>query len=147
MASMWNERDRAALTERLRHLDPRHPAAWGKMTCPQMVSHLIEALRMAFGELAPTPRHLPLRYPPLKQLVVYVLPIPRGVPTASELLSRVPADFPRDVAQLTALIGRFAAIPPDFRWPEHPAFGKLTRRAWGVLAWRHADHHLRQFGV
>ena len=29
----------------------------------------------------------------------------------------------------------------------HPAFGKLSPRAWGVLAWRHTDHHLRQFGV
>lgn len=28
-----------------------------------------------------------------------------------------------------------------------PAFGRLTRPAWGVLSYRHIDHHLRQFGV
>ena len=32
-------------------------------------------------------------------------------------------------------------------WPDHPAFGALSRRAWGVLIYRHMDHHLRQFGA
>ena len=31
--------------------------------------------------------------------------------------------------------------------PVHPAFGDITTQAWGVLAYRHTDHHLRQFGV
>ena len=38
-------------------------------------------------------------------------------------------------------------IKSDAEWQEHPAFGRLARRAWGVLAYRHLDHHLRQFGV
>jgi hypothetical protein len=28
-----------------------------------------------------------------------------------------------------------------------PAFGKLSNRQWGRLAYVHMDHHLRQFGV
>jgi hypothetical protein len=28
-----------------------------------------------------------------------------------------------------------------------PLFGPLTGREWGALAYKHADHHLRQFGV
>jgi hypothetical protein len=35
----------------------------------------------------------------------------------------------------------------ELAWPEHPAFGHLTHRAGGVVEYRHADHHLRQFGV
>jgi hypothetical protein len=31
--------------------------------------------------------------------------------------------------------------------PEHPAFGRLSGRAWGALVYRHMDHHLRQFGL
>lgn len=45
------------------------------------------------------------------------------------------------------LLERFAARPPDATWPLHPAFGTLSRRAWGVLGYRHVDHHFRQFGV
>jgi len=36
-------------------------------------------------------------------------------------------------------------MPTTEEWPEHPAFGALSRRAWGVLIYRHMDHHLRQF--
>ena len=29
----------------------------------------------------------------------------------------------------------------------HPKFGPLTQSEWDRLAWKHRDHHLRQFGV
>jgi hypothetical protein len=31
--------------------------------------------------------------------------------------------------------------------PVHPLFGPLTWREWGVATYKHADHHLRQFGA
>jgi hypothetical protein len=45
---------------------------------------------------------------------------------------------------------RVAALPPDASgapWLEHPAFGKMSDRAWGVQIFRHMDHHLEQFGA
>jgi hypothetical protein len=45
------------------------------------------------------------------------------------------------------LMDRFAARGQDGPWVDHPAFGRLSPRAWGVLVYRHMDHHLRQFGV
>ena len=32
-------------------------------------------------------------------------------------------------------------------WPVSPVFGKLTRKDYGVLSYRHLDHHLTQFGA
>jgi hypothetical protein len=29
----------------------------------------------------------------------------------------------------------------------HPIFGRLTRKQWGIFTWMHLDHHLRQFNV
>lgn len=29
----------------------------------------------------------------------------------------------------------------------HSFFGPLNHREWGILVWKHTDHHLRQFGV
>ncbi|MEO6592591.1 MAG: hypothetical protein ABIO52_09730 [Gemmatimonadaceae bacterium] len=48
---------------------------------------------------------------------------------------------------LRGLINGFGASNPGQKFPEHPAFGQLTPKAWGVLGYRHIDHHFRQFGV
>jgi hypothetical protein len=110
-----------------------------------MVCHLADSLRMAMGDLPVKPKHLPIRYPPLKQLIIYVAPFPKSAPTAPELLTREPREWAKDIADLRGLLDRAAAMPTTEEWPEHPAFGALSRRAWGVLIYRHMDHHLRQF--
>jgi hypothetical protein len=117
------------------------------MTASQMLAHLSDAKRMALKELSVAPRWLPIRYPPLKQLIIYLAPFPKGAPTAPALLARRPEAWDVERRNLSVLIQRFGTLPPDFVWPPHPAFGKLSRSAWGVLGYRHTDHHLRQFGV
>jgi hypothetical protein len=87
------------------------------------------------------------RHFPVKHLFLYVLPIPKGVPTAPELLAREPAPWAEERAQLAALVARFGGAPARAAWPEHPLFGPLTAHEWGTLTYKHVDHHLRQFGV
>ena len=147
MKTIWNTDDRRRLQDRLAALRPDSARQWGRMNAAQMVAHLSDALRMALGDLPCEPKKLPLRYPPLKQLLIYWLPWPEGAPTAPELISRVPAPWAAEVADVSALLERMAGQPRDARFPDHPAFGRLSRRAWGVLVYRHMDHHLRQFGV
>jgi hypothetical protein len=148
MATFWDPAIRDDICRRVERLTSNHKPAWGKMNVAQMLAHLNDANRMAAGELATVPKNTALRRWPLKQLVVYVLPWPKGVPTAPELLARVDgADFAAEQAAFRAIVERLATRPAAGPWPEHPAFGPLTRKAWGVLGYRHADHHLRQFGV
>jgi hypothetical protein len=147
MKSIWNAGDRRQLHDRLVALRPDSTRRWGTMTVAQMVAHLSDAARMALGDLPCASKRLPLRYPPLKQLIVYWLPWPEGAPTAPELIGRAPASWTAEVADLAALLERLAGSPRDAAFPEHPAFGRLSRRAWGVLVYRHMDHHLRQFGA
>jgi hypothetical protein len=147
MKSMWDPGRRQELRQRLAGLDPGRPARWGRLSAPQAVVHLADSLRMAMGELPVAPRRMPIRHPPLKQLIVYWLPFPRNAPTAPELLARAPGEWRAEVESLLSLMERFAARRPEGPWPEHPAFGRLSGRAWGVLAYRHTDHHLRQFGA
>jgi hypothetical protein len=89
------------------------------------------------------------RLPGVKHLVVYVLPFPRNAPTVRELLSSPAGDWGADVATFTRLTEELAerAADPRLQWPAHPLFGPLSRRAWGVLGYRHTDHHLKQFGL
>ena len=147
MRTIWSAPDRRQLQDRLARLKPDAQRRWGSMTAPQTVAHLADAARMALGELPCRTKRLPIRYFPLKQLIVYWLPFPKGAPTAPELVSRGPLPWGTEVAELNALVERLGGEPADRAWPEHPAFGRLSRRAWGVLIYRHMDHHLRQFGV
>jgi hypothetical protein len=147
MKTMWDGDAARSVRDRIGTLTPGHTARWGRMSAPQVVCHLADSLRMALGELAVAPKNLPIRYPPLKQLIIYVAPFPKSAPTAPELLARAPSEWNADVSDLRSLIDRFAARGPNATWVEHPAFGKLSGRAWGALAYRHMDHHLKQFGV
>lgn len=147
MASIWDPGMRDQLVGRVSTLRPEAAGKWGKMTCPQMVAHLNAALRMASGDLPVASRNLPLRYTPLKQLVIYVLPFPKGAPTAKEILAGPQVDWATEQQAFGAHLDRVLSRRGSAAWPEHPAFGALTERAWGVLVYRHTDHHLTQFGA
>ncbi|MBC7895121.1 MAG: DUF1569 domain-containing protein [Cytophagaceae bacterium] len=147
MKSFWQPQTRAAVLGRLEVLTPEHRAQWGRFTAPLVVAHLSDALRMAFGDLATRSKRLPVRHPPLKQIVIYWLPMPKGLPTAAELISRAPAAWEAEMHDCRTLIERFGRESPGRAWPDHPAFGTMTARQWGVITYRHTDHHLSQFGV
>ena len=148
MKSMWDTAAQREVHDRLTTLSADRRAHWGKMSAQQMVCHLSESLKMALGELKVAPKKLPIRYPPLKQLIIYVAPFPKNAPTAPELVITTTANaWTRDVENLQALMDRFAARGNEGPWADHPAFGRLSSRAWGVLVYRHMDHHLKQFGT
>ena len=147
MRSLFEAGARADLLGRLSHLTPDKRPAWGRMNAPQMVCHLADWFRMALGDLEVRPRKLPLRYPVIKQLVIYVLPFPKGAPTAPELRARAPAEWNGEIETLRTLLDRFAEASARESWPAHPAFGAMSRRAWGALAYKHTVHHFRQFGL
>jgi len=147
MKSIWQDEARHALRDRVGRVAWDRGAEWGKFTAPKMICHLADSLRMAMGDLAVASKHLPIRYPPLKQLIIYVAPFPKGMPTAPELIARQPAAFADEVADVQSLLDRAASARTTDTWPEHPAFGTLSTRAWGVLIYRHMDHHLKQFGA
>ena len=147
MKSVWNDSDYRELCSRIDRLQPTAPARWGKLTAPQMVCHLADALRMAHGTLPVKPKKLPIRYPPLKQLIIYHLPFPKGAPTAPELISRQATEWHGEIDTLKHELAAFQQRGPAGPFVPHPAFGALTPRAWGVLVYRHTDHHLKQFGV
>jgi hypothetical protein len=145
--NLWESDARQEISERIDMLTPDSPALWGKMNASQMMAHIVDALRMATGELPVKEKKRPMRFTPLKQLIIYGPPFPKNVPTAPELLVRQPDDWDAECASLRRMMDVFAAQKPGKKLPRHPVFGELSRRAWGVLGFRHLDHHLRQFGV
>jgi hypothetical protein len=152
MRTLANPSDRAELVRRLRRLRPDQPRRWGRMTPHQMVCHLADAFRMAFGEVAVTPDSGFFRRTLVKWVALSApVPWPAGIGTSPEIDQAAgrgtrPGDFAADVATVEAWIERARTTPRDGR-PPHPIFGRLSESDWLRWGWLHVDHHLRQFGA
>lgn len=136
------------MLDRLERLSPDARARWGKMNATQMLAHLVDWMAMADGSLETAPiRKAGLHYPVLKQLAIYWLPFPKNVMTAPELKRRHARDWSLELETVRQRLESFESLAARVEWPHHPVFGKMTRRAWCVFAYRHMDHHFRQFGI
>ncbi len=54
--------------------------------------------------------------------------------------------FEKEKEKFVELINLFPKINKELTLT-HPAFGNISTKEWGVAAFKHMDHHLRQFGV
>lgn len=148
MGSILNERDRAAIGSRVRSLSESSTRKWGSMDVTNMLRHLRLSARMTIGELpVPSVNKRPFQMFPLKHLLLYVLPFPKGAPTAPELKPADAASFEEERAALLELLERIGTGLSEGMGPAHPLFGPLSWREWGVVTYKHADHHLKQFGA
>jgi hypothetical protein len=89
MGSILNETDRAEIVRRMQSLSVSTNRRWGTMDVVGMLQHLRLAARMTVGDLAvPSANKRAFQVFPLKHLILYVLPFPKGAPTAPELTWR-----------------------------------------------------------
>ncbi|NUO61935.1 MAG: DUF1569 domain-containing protein [Gemmatimonadaceae bacterium] len=149
MKTLWQQRTREELLARARRLTPASEARWGKFTVDRMLAHVVDGFHMAMGDIATKPKRVPIPIDrwPLNVLFIHVVGMPKHAPTAPELLSRAPLAIDGELRELESQMARFASMAERTDWPAHPFFGRLSRRSWGVLGYKHLDHHLRQFGV
>ena len=148
MGSILNDSDRAAICSRVRSLSAASTARWGRMNVTEMLQHLRLSAQMTVSELAVASANKRVfQMFPLKHLILYVLPFPKGAPTAPELKPSVAASLEDEQAALLALLDRIGAGPREGAGPAHPLFGILSWREWGAVTYKHIDHHLRQFGA
>jgi hypothetical protein len=138
------------LIERLGKLHEKRPRAWGKMTAHEMLCHQNDSFEGVLGNRPVASVETFLGRTLIKYIALHTsLAWPKGTKTTPEVDQAVggtkPSDFARDRAKTIALIHRFAR--PDARYLDHPLMGSLTRDEWMIWAWRHTDHHLRQFAL
>ena len=147
MRSILKENDRAAIGSRLRSLSVSSTGRWGSLDVASMLQHLRLSALMALGELpVPSANKRVFQKFPLKHLILYVLPFPKGAPTAPELKPDR-ALFENERAAVLELLERIGTGLREGMGPDHPLFGPLSCREWGVITHKHIDHHLKQFGA
>jgi hypothetical protein len=148
MRSILNEVDRREISSRVRSLSTSSTARWGSMSVTGMLQHLRLSARMTLGELpVPSANKRAFQMFPLKHLILYVLPFPKGAPTAHELKPVEATSFEEERAALLELLERIGTSSRESLAPAHPLFGPMTLRDWGVATYKHSNHHLRQFGA
>lgn len=146
--TIFDAADRNGLLQRIDRLTPDAKARWGKLTAPRMVCHLADSVRVCTGEIPAQSKNGPLANPVARWLLAYVVPFPKGkAETAPEMLSTQPADWQADLSMLRAQLQAAAERGATGIWADHPAFGQVSGKLYGVFIHKHFDHHLRQFGV
>lgn len=141
----------SALMARMRALQPDSVRRWGTLTPHEMLCHLADAQDMV---LMVRPRATPQTFTsrPIKRLLWLWSPLhwPQGWATNPLFDPRAggtrPEVFAADRERVMAGLQRLAA-PSGALDPGHGMFGPMSVRDWQRWAWRHADHHLRQFGL
>ncbi len=150
MKTVRNQGDLAALINRIKRVRGQEQPLWGKMTVKQMMSHLVQAADLPFRAILPDKSGFVSRTF-IKPLILYVLPMPKEVKTSPEFnqqeKGRKPQEFSADRAIVIDAINDLGALPLDYECLSHPMFGKMNAKEWALIAQKHIDHHLKQFGV
>ena len=151
MKTIFDKITREELIGRISSLNENSTAQWGKMNIYQMLKHCILYDEWILGKHNPKYKQVFIGRlfgkMALKAFIGDEKPVKRNVGTLNNL--KVTESNSGDVA-LEKL--KWVALIEDFENFSNPGFihtffGKLTKEQIGYLEYKHADHHLRQFGV
>jgi len=138
------------IQERLAHLRPDSERQWGKMHVSQMLAHCSAWMEMVVGLNSP-PRSLIGRIfgrVAKSQILYSEEPIRRNMPSEKSLIVSDDREFASERERLLKWTDTFAAGGPSgCTTHPHCFFGPMTPLEWATLAYKHLDHHLRQFGA
>ncbi len=136
----------------LQQLDPATPARWGRMNVQQMIEHFIDTMMSANGKLK-----LPLMtdagvLPLYHEFLMSDKPFMKNL--KNPLLGEDPAPLRKRTPEAAIgklqeeLIHFFEVFEQNPRLTTtNPIFGELNYEENIQLLYKHAVHHLRQFGV
>lgn len=146
MLTVLDNDTRAGLIERIRKLSGNSVPLWGKMTVYQMLEHCVLADRSYLGK-SRHQRSLTGRIlgkGALRQLLKDEKPMPRNAKTGNAFLVKESnGDVEAAKQQWISLLEEYGNFHGD---STHWFFGKMTNEEVGQFAYKHTDHHLRQFG-
>ncbi len=72
----------------------------------------------------------------------------KSMPTVPAFKATDTPDFHTELRVLISMVQRFGELGPKvIADKKHPFFGEMDDQEWGILAYKHLDHHLQQFGV
>lgn len=144
MRTLLQTHDLELILSRLNSITGTEQRLWGKMSEAQMLVHCRKQIEMALG-IIPTKPMYPRPIHWLTKITFgYYIPWPKNLITAPEMVAKDESVFETELESLLSTITAF--IEAEKFYP-HPIFGNLTKEDWGLIIYKHLDHHLRQFGA
>ena len=147
--NIYNKSDVLGIIARVEMLSSDSERHWGKMNVDQMLAHLNAFLETALHINSPKRlfigkiigKFFKSRYISEKQFS-------RNSPTHKKYIFINAQDLENEKLRSVELLKQFfdGGISKCTTEP-HPFFRYLTPEEWGIVQWKHFDHHLRQFGV
>lgn len=140
----------ANLKSRIANIETSNRANWGKMNPGQMLRHCIENEKLMLREKAYKRLFIGRLFGKmaLHTSIKDDAPMKKNNPTHPALRIKTSGNVAHDKAQWMTLLEKYPTMQPaDYEGFVHPFFGSMNRAQVGRLAYKHIDHHLRQFGV
>jgi hypothetical protein len=135
---------------RVQKLQPTAKASWGQMTVTEMLLHCNKVHQHLLSPSTSARKKTSLKQYLIRWVVLYLMPqFPKNAKTPKPLETKgtiTDVAFEEQKQAFLTLVRRFAQQNAPIEH-HHPYFGNLSTRQWGLSAWKHVDHHLRQFGV
>lgn len=151
LKSVFSEPNRIELISRIDSVQESNQRNWGKMNINQMLKHCINWDKWIQGINDPVYTQTLLGkligQMVLKGMVKDDRPIRKNMPSLKGFVITevVTDDIEVQKKQWIQLIADYARFDnPRFI---HDFFGRMSREEIGVFAYKHTDHHLRQFGL
>jgi hypothetical protein len=150
MRSLYQADAASEIQERIARVSPSSVRQWGTMTAAQAMAHCSNAMENATGDVKPPRMFIGRVIGSMvkKMAIADDRPLKKNSPTSPELKVGDARQLDVEKERLSSLIDRFvAAGPAGCTTHPHSFFGRMTPDEWGVLMYKHVDHHLRQFGA
>src|SRR5262245_54111757 len=148
MKTLFDPSTREELATRINTITASNNAQWGKMNVFQMLKHCTMCDEMFLGDITIKRVFIGRLIGPmvLRKALKDDRPFGKNSPTAPILkITDDSGDIESQKKEWINRIERYAHYDnPGF---VHPFFGPMSNDQVGLFCYKHADHHLRQFGV
>ena len=138
----------------LRQIPADRKPLWGTMTAPQMIEHLVHAIRLSSGRFSHSTLLTPAeKIPQMQAFLMSDKPFPQstpnpflqeGLPTTSKF-----SDLNDAINEVQSELDYYFGVieSNDEFQMLHPYFGELNTEMNVQQLYKHMMHHLTQFGI
>lgn len=146
MKTIFDKSTRDELVKRINSLDNNSTAQWGKMTLSQMLKHCTKWDEMALGKTKYKQSFLGRLFgkTALKNMMKDE-PMKKNLPTVPSFVVKESIDATEEKSKWINLLNEYEHFSNEGYI--HPFFGVMTKENTGFMVYKHADHHLKQFGA
>jgi len=149
MQNLFDPAVNREIIRRLEALTPLSTAGWGRMNAAEMLVHLELSMKANFGEIKLNKSLFGIFFKGIsRRILLGEKPFPRRLPAPKRLLGAAAPDFAAEKIKVVSMIRSYAEQGASVlgQYP-HNILGKISPEESAVIAYKHIDHHLRQFGL